>query len=115
MVKITKTAAKEINGILEKQAKDAGAEGENFILRVGICGGGCAGFNYTLDLTTADTKTEQDEEFESHGIKIVVDPKSHLYLNGTEIDFKDELIGRGFVFNNPNSTASCGCGQSFSA
>ena len=53
--------------------------------------------------------------FEKHGIKVVCDPKSYLYLNGTTVDFKDEVMGRGFVFNNPNATSSCGCGSSFSA
>ena len=57
---------------------------------------------------------ETDELFDQHGIKIICDPKSLLYLNGTTIDFKDEIMGRGFVFQNPNATTSCGCGSSFS-
>ncbi|MCA9304709.1 MAG: iron-sulfur cluster assembly accessory protein, partial [Phycisphaerales bacterium] len=56
-----------------------------------------------------------DEVFEQHGVKIIVDPKSMLYLSGVTVDFKDEIMGRGFVFNNPNATSSCGCGSSFSA
>ena len=60
-------------------------------------------------------RRDTDEEFELHGVKIVCDPKSYLYLNGTSIDFKDEVMGRGFVFNNPNANSTCGCGSSFSA
>jgi iron-sulfur cluster assembly protein len=56
-----------------------------------------------------------DHQFESHGVRLLCDPKSYLYLNGTTVDFRDELMGRGFVFNNPNATGSCGCGASFSA
>jgi iron-sulfur cluster assembly protein len=67
-----------------------------------------------LDLTE-EPKGEMDEEMDSNGVKILVDMKSYLYLNGTEIDFKDEVMGRGFVFKNPNATSSCGCGSSFSA
>ena len=70
-------------------------------------------FSYSLDLT--ETKSDQDEEFEAHGVKMVCDSKSYLYLNGVTLDFKDEVMGRGFVFNNPNATHTCGCGSSFSA
>ena len=59
--------------------------------------------------------TAQDEQLESNGVKILIDMKSYLYLNGTEIDFRDEVMGKGFVFKNPNATSSCGCGSSFSA
>lgn len=79
----------------------------------GVKGGGCSGFSYLLDLTEQERDT--DEKFEKHGIIVVCDPKSYLYLNGTTIDFKDEVMGRGFVFNNPNATSSCGCGSSFTA
>ncbi|UCD28857.1 MAG: iron-sulfur cluster assembly accessory protein, partial [Planctomycetota bacterium] len=75
-------------------------------------GGGCSGFTYSLDLT--GTKGENDEEFEEYGIKMICDPKSYLYLNDTTVDFKDELMERGFVFDNPNATGTCGCGSSFS-
>jgi iron-sulfur cluster assembly protein len=115
-------------------------------LRVGVKGGGCSGFNYTLDLTEVQkdsdeawtftyartprvsaaalgesgsdssggtaTATATDDNF---SVTIVCDPKSYLYLNGTVIDYKDEIMGSGFVFNNPNSTSTCGCGSSFSA
>ena len=84
---------------------------ETSALRVGIKGGGCSGFSYTLDVT--EKPTEDDQVFQSHGVNVVCDPKSYLYLNGTSVDFKDEIMGRGFVFNNPNATSSCGCGSSF--
>ena len=106
---ITETAAREIKTIIKQQELDA----ENVRLRVGVKGGGCSGFSYLLDLT--EQQRDTDEVFEEHDIKVVCDPKSYLYLNGTTIDFKDEVMGRGFVFNNPNATSSCGCGSSFTA
>lgn len=107
---LSETAAKEIKSIIQ----DQGLPSENTFLRVGVKGGGCSGFSYMLDLTE-EAKGEMDEEFESHGVKILCDAKSHLYLEGTEIDFRDEVMGRGFVFKNPNATSSCGCGSSFTA
>jgi iron-sulfur cluster assembly protein len=109
VVKITEGAAKEITRIIQEQELDM----SKVRLRVGVKGGGCSGFSYLLDLT--ETQKDTDEEWESHGIKLICDPKSLLYLNGVEIDFKDEIMGRGFVFKNPNATSSCGCGSSFSA
>ncbi|GAB5496307.1 MAG: iron-sulfur cluster insertion protein ErpA [Phycisphaera sp.] len=108
-VTITEKAANEIKTIIEQQELDKDA----VRLRLGVKGGGCSGFSYVLDLT--ETQKDTDEEFEMHGIKVICDPKSLLYLNGTTVDFKDELMGRGFVFNNPNASATCGCGSSFSA
>jgi iron-sulfur cluster assembly accessory protein len=104
---LTETAAREILTIVEQQELDA----DKVRLRVGVKGGGCSGFSYLLDLT--ETQKDTDEVFEQHGIKIIIDPKSLLYLGGVIVDFKDELMGRGFVFNNPNATSSCGCGSSF--
>ncbi|MBO6739240.1 MAG: iron-sulfur cluster insertion protein ErpA [Phycisphaerales bacterium] len=104
---LTEAAAREIRTIIEQQDLDA----ESVRLRVGVKGGGCSGFSYLLDLT--ETQKDSDELFEQHGIKIIIDPKSLLYLGGVTVDFKDELMGRGFVFNNPNATSSCGCGSSF--
>ncbi len=109
IVTLTEKAAKEIATIIEQQELDT----ETVRLRLGVKGGGCSGFSYVLDLT--ETQKDSDEMFEQHGIKIICDPKSLLYLNGTTVDFKDELMGRGFVFNNPNASATCGCGSSFSA
>ena len=108
-IEVTETAVREIKTIVERQELDA----EKVHLRLGVKGGGCSGFSYVLDLT--EQPNEGDEMFEQHGIKVVCDPKSYLYLNGTTVDFKDEVMGRGFVFNNPNATSSCGCGSSFSA
>jgi iron-sulfur cluster assembly protein len=107
-VLLSEVAAKEIQSIIKDQELDA----EKVRLRVGVKGGGCSGFSYVLDLT--ESQKDSDEVFEQHGIKIICDPKSLLYLNGTTIDFRDELMGRGFVFSNPNATTSCGCGSSFS-
>lgn len=106
---ISDAAAREIKKIIQEQELNA----ETIRLRVGVKGGGCSGFSYLLDLTEGQKET--DEVFEQHGIKVIVDPKSLLYLNGTTIDFKDEIMARGFVFQNPNATSTCGCGSSFSA
>ena len=108
-IELSETAAREIKTIIEQQELDPAVTR----LRVGVKGGGCSGFSYLLDLTEQDRDT--DEKFEKHGITVVCDPKSYLYLNGTAIDFKDEVMGRGFVFSNPNASSSCGCGSSFSA
>jgi len=109
-ITLTERAAIEIKSIIEQQSLPA-AETR---LRVGVKGGGCSGFSYMLDLTE-EPKSDMDEEMESHGVKILVDMKSNLYLNGVEIDFKDEVMGKGFVFKNPNATSTCGCGSSFTA
>lgn len=85
----------------------------NVMLRVGVRGGGCSGFNYTLGFTDLPADAE-DLVFEQDGIRIVTDPKSLLYLAGMEIDFETSLMGRGFKFKNPNAKNSCGCGESFS-
>ena len=106
---LTDTAAKEIHKIIKDQELDA----SKVRLRVGVKGGGCSGFSYLLDLT--ESQKDTDEAFEQHGITIICDPKSLIYLSGVNIDFKDEIMGRGFVFNNPNATSTCGCGSSFSA
>ncbi len=109
-IMLTEAAAKEIKDIIKQQSLPE----DNTRLRVGVKGGGCSGFSYLLDLTE-EAKGDSDEELESHGVKILCDMKSYLYLNGVEIDFKDEVMGRGFVFKNPNATSTCGCGSSFSA
>jgi iron-sulfur cluster assembly protein len=109
-ISLSEKAAGEIKSIIKEQ----GLEPEKTRLRVGVKGGGCSGFSYMLDLTE-ENKSESDEEIETNGIKVLVDMKSYLYLNGVEIDFKDEVMGRGFVFKNPNATSTCGCGSSFQA
>ena len=115
MVTLTETAAREVKQIIEQQhdaARKNGEDAPQMYLRVGVKGGGCSGFSYTLDLT--ESRGENDEIWDQHGIPVVCDPKSMLYLEGAIVDFKDELMGRGFVFRNPNATSSCGCGSSFS-
>jgi len=109
-ISLSESAAKEIRTII----KDQGLPDDKTSLRVGVKGGGCSGFSYMLDLTE-EAATDMDEQLESNGVRILCDQKSYLYLNGVEIDFKDEVMGRGFVFKNPNATSSCGCGSSFSA
>ena len=107
-ITLTERAVEEVRTIMKQQD----LKPDNAYLRVGVQGGGCSGFSYALDLT--DTKEDQDQVFEADGIKIVCDPQSLLQLSGTQVDFRDEMMGRGFTFNNPNATSSCGCGTSFS-
>lgn len=109
-ISLTETAAREVKRIIEEQQLPK----DQTRLRVGVRGGGCSGFSYLLDLTEEEAG-EQDEAMESQGVPMLVDMKSLLYLDGTEIDFRDEVMGRGFVFKNPNATSSCGCGSSFQA
>jgi iron-sulfur cluster assembly protein len=114
-VTLTEGAAREVKTILEQpyqQARKAGQEPDKLYLRVGVKGGGCAGFGYSLDLTPV--RREDDECWQQDGLEVICDPKSMLYLEGVTIDFRDELMGRGFVFRNPNATSTCGCGSSFS-
>jgi len=84
--------------------------GEDLYLRVAVEGGGCSGLSYKLGL---DHKNEEDTVFESKGIEIIVDQRHIMYLEGISIDYPDGLDARGFVFNNPNATETCGCGTSF--
>lgn len=107
MIGVTERAAKEVARIISEQKLPEGTA-----LRVGVKGGGCSGFSYTLGFD--DTVSEVDQISEAQGVRVVCDPKSFLYLNGTEIDFEDNLMGRGFKFGNPNAAKSCGCGESFS-
>jgi len=105
-IALTEIAAERVKKIFNENGMPEGA-----CLRVGVKGGGCSGFSYTLDVTAKPA--DDDEAFESHGVRIVCDPKSHLYLIGTEIDYEDKLIGGGFVFSNPNAKGRCACGASF--
>lgn len=108
-VTLTEKAAKEVQRVMSEQKMPA----ETF-LRVGVAGGGCSGFQYSLGF---DDKSDvaKDSISEQHGIKLAVDKKSELFLDGTELDFYDGLDKRGFTFKNPNAVKSCGCGSSFSA
>ena len=105
MLKITSLAATKVQEFLQENGRpEAG-------LRVRVVGGGCSGFQYQLALD--DSASEDDEVFEQAGVKLFIDPRSFLYLDGTEIDYVEDIMGSGFRFNNPNSTGSCGCGESF--
>ncbi|MBI4355683.1 MAG: iron-sulfur cluster insertion protein ErpA [Candidatus Omnitrophica bacterium] len=107
MIQFTENAVKEVKRLLE-QEKTPG-----LALRVGVKGGGCSGLTYVMGFE-AQPK-ENDQTFETAGVKVFVDPKSHLYLDGTTIDYVSNLMGSGFAFNNPNAKHSCGCGTSFNA
>ena len=107
MIALTERAVKELRRIVQEQQLP-----ESTVVRVGVKGGGCSGFSYSLGFD--DTVHENDQVEETHGLRVVCDPKSFLYLNGTEVDFEESLMGRGFKFGNPNATKSCGCGESFS-
>ncbi|HEX2788523.1 MAG TPA: iron-sulfur cluster assembly accessory protein [Ignavibacteria bacterium] len=105
-INVTEKAVSEIKKIMQENNVP-----EGYGLRVGIKGGGCSGMTYTLGFD-AETRTG-DNILEFDGVKIYIDMKSNLYLNGTEIDYTDGLNGKGFVFNNPNAKKTCGCGSSF--
>ena len=89
-----------------------GDGGKNSFVRVGVESGGCSGLSYKLDFD--GNKNEDDELIEDNNIKLLVNKKSFLYLVGTTLEFSDGLNGKGFVFNNPNASRTCGCGESFS-
>jgi len=106
-IKITDKAAEEIRKILvAKQIP------EGYALRVGVKGGGCSGMSYVLGF---DKKKEFDQLFEIGGIQVLMDKRHGLYLMDTTVDYHDGLNNRGFIFDNPNATSTCGCGASFSA
>lgn len=106
MISLTEGAAKKVQEMI------AGRDDETDALRVGVRGGGCSGFSYFLEFS--EGIRQGDRELESHGVKLVIDSKSYLYLMGTEVDYVDGLSGAGFKFNNPNAKRTCGCGESFS-
>lgn len=107
MITLTSRAIEEVKRLMEKDGRPGVA------LRVGVKGGGCSGLSYVLGFDT--NKGQYDQELEMDGVKVLVDAKSLLYLDGVEVDYKDGLMGAGFAFNNPNAKRSCGCGSSFSA
>ena len=97
--------------VLSLMAESGVADDETYFLRVGVVGGGCSGLSYKMDF---DNEVKpMDQVFEDKGVKIVTDLKSFLYLVNTELEFSDGLNGKGFFFNNPNASRSCGCGESF--
>ena len=103
-VTMTERAAKYVAGFIEKRGKGVG-------LRLGVRTTGCSGMAYKLEY--ADAPHAEDQQFESHGVRIFVDPKSMSYLDGTELDFVREGLNEGFKFNNPREKNRCGCGESF--
>ena len=103
-VKLTEAAATRLGEIMTK------ADGQVKGVRVGVTNGGCAGMSYTMEYAS-DTKPFE-EVMEEKGVKIFIDPKAILFLIGTELDFVKEKLGARFVFNNPNQTSACGCGES---
>ncbi len=106
MITVTDSAAKKVKELVE-------AEGNNELaLRVAVRPGGCSGFSYEMFFDSDFTADDQKAEYE--GIKVVVDSASLQYLSGASLDYKEGLMGAGFTINNPNTTRSCGCGQSFS-
>ncbi len=106
---LTERAATEVKRIMDDQKMEEGT-----VLRVGVRGGGCSGFSYALGFdNTYDDKA--DTKYECHGVDVIVDRKSALYLDGTTVDFYEGLEKRGFTFENPNAVKSCGCGSSFQA
>ncbi|HWB63037.1 MAG TPA: iron-sulfur cluster assembly accessory protein [Chitinophagales bacterium] len=104
-ISLTPGAARELKRLMEAENGGTGK-----FLRLGVKGGGCAGFTYVLEF---DTKKDNDLVYEIDGIKLVVDQLHELYLAGTEIDFQQGLNSRGFVYKNPNASKTCGCGESF--
>jgi iron-sulfur cluster assembly accessory protein len=107
LIKVTPSAARKVSSLLTKQGRPNG------VLRVAVVGGGCSGLQYKMDLQ--DQPANRDFLVETSGIRVVVDPKSALYVTGSELDFIDALEDGGFKVTNPNAATSCSCGESFSA
>jgi len=107
LVKLTTSAAKKVSNLLTKQGR------ANGVLRVAVVGGGCSGLQYKMDLQ--DGPASRDILVESGGVRVVVDPKSALYVTGSELDYIEALQDGGFKVKNPNAATTCSCGESFSA
>jgi len=107
MITITPQAVSKIKSLLEAQDPKPAA------LRLGVMGGGCSGFSYSMQFE--NEKGLMDKEFDFDGLKLIVDSTSYMYLDGCEVDYLETLEASGFKFNNPNVKTTCGCGQSFSA
>ena len=104
MITLTERAAAHVSSFISKRGKGVG-------LRLGVKTTGCSGLAYKLEF--ADEVAPEDHQFESHGVRVLIDPKSLAYLDGTELDFVREGLNEGFKFNNPNEKDRCGCGESF--
>jgi iron-sulfur cluster assembly protein len=107
LIRVTAAAARKVTALLSKQGFPGG------VLRVAVVGGGCSGLQYRMDLQPGPA--DRDILVESGGIRVVVDPKSALYVTGSELDYVESLQGGGFKVNNPNAASTCSCGESFSA
>jgi iron-sulfur cluster assembly protein len=107
LVKVTETASAKLTSLLTRQGRPQGA------LRVAVIGGGCSGLQYKMDLV--DGPANRDILVESAGVKVVIDPKSALFVSGSLLDFSDDLQKGGFKVTNPNAVAHCSCGESFAA
>ena len=107
LIKLTSSAVGKVSKLLQRQGRPEG------VLRVAVVGGGCGGVQYRVDLQ--DRPANRDILVESGGVKVVVDPKSALYVTGSELDYAEALQDGGFKVNNPNAATSCSCGESFSA
>ncbi len=107
MIKVSESAKNKIISLLQEE----GTSLEESYVRVGVTSGGCSGLNYNLEFSKE--QKPEDKEFEDNGVRIVVDKKSFLYLVGMTLEYSGGLNGKGFVFNNPNATRTCGCGESF--
>ena len=103
-ITLTEAAAKRVQAFLDKRGTGIG-------LRLGVKTSGCSGMAYVIEFV--DDLDDGDQVFEDHGVKVVIDPKSLIYLDGTEVDFTREGLNEGFKFNNPNAANECGCGESF--
>jgi len=103
-ITLTESAARHVKNYIDKRGKGVG-------LRLGVRTSGCSGLAYTLEF--ADEMNTEDSRFESHGVTVVIDPKSLVYLDGTELDYVREGLNEGFKFHNPNVAEQCGCGESF--
>ncbi len=103
-ITLTDAAAERIRGLMAASGKDVAG------LRIGIKKGGCAGMEYTLEY--AKERAPHDELVEDKGVRILIDPSAMLFLLGTEMDYRSDRMSSGFVFNNPNQTSACGCGES---
>jgi iron-sulfur cluster assembly protein len=103
-ITLSEKAAEHVRKFLQNRGSGAG-------LRLGVKTSGCSGMAYVLEF--ADEVNDEDQVFESHGVKVIIDPKSMVYLDGTEVDFAREGLNEGFKFNNPNVKDACGCGESF--
>ncbi len=108
-IQLTDKAASEIKRVREEQKLD-----DEMFLRIGVAGGGCSGFSYTMGFDKAFDEAA-DSTYEFHGVRVIVDKKSALYLDGATVDWYDGLEKRGFTFDNPNAVKTCGCGSSFQA